>query len=60
MSTPQTHKPTRLTTIIDTIHALHFQGTSGGGFSGRVEEERKRRRVRALRSMAANPPDPHY
>eukprot|EP00983_Pelagomonas_calceolata_P046911 1140386-Pelagomonas_calceolata.AAC.1 len=35
-----------------------LRGTSGGGFAGRVEEERRRRRVRALRSTAANPPDP--
>eukprot|EP00983_Pelagomonas_calceolata_P014292 455725-Pelagomonas_calceolata.AAC.1 len=35
------------------------QGTSGGGFAGRAAEERRRRRVRESRSMAANPPDPH-
>eukprot|EP00983_Pelagomonas_calceolata_P098217 1158323-Pelagomonas_calceolata.AAC.4 len=35
------------------------QGTSGGKFAGRMEEERRRRRVRALRSMVAEPPDPH-
>eukprot|EP00983_Pelagomonas_calceolata_P032307 1014088-Pelagomonas_calceolata.AAC.1 len=34
-------------------------GLLGGGFAGRVEEERRRRSVWALRSMAANPPDSH-
>jgi len=53
------HAIQRLTTIINTRHALHFQGTSGGGFAGRAAEESRRRRVRASRSMAANPPDPH-
>eukprot|EP00983_Pelagomonas_calceolata_P029573 926574-Pelagomonas_calceolata.AAC.2 len=37
---------------------LHLHGTYGGGF-GRVAVESRRRRVRASRSMASNPPDPH-
>eukprot|EP00983_Pelagomonas_calceolata_P041986 1138295-Pelagomonas_calceolata.AAC.2 len=49
----------RLTTVINTRHALHYQGTSGGGVTGRVAVESRRRRVRASRSMADNPPDPH-
>eukprot|EP00983_Pelagomonas_calceolata_P041352 1138029-Pelagomonas_calceolata.AAC.1 len=53
------HAIQRLATIISTRHALHFQGTSGGGFTGRAAEESRRRRVQASRSMAANPPDPH-
>eukprot|EP00983_Pelagomonas_calceolata_P037876 1136559-Pelagomonas_calceolata.AAC.3 len=53
------HAIQRLTTIIYTRHALHFQGTSGGGVAGRVAVESRRRRVRASRSMADNPPDPH-
>eukprot|EP00983_Pelagomonas_calceolata_P124267 1161089-Pelagomonas_calceolata.AAC.1 len=46
-----------LTTIINTKHALHFQGTPG--VARRVAVESRRRRVRASRSMAANPPNPH-
>eukprot|EP00983_Pelagomonas_calceolata_P022187 697634-Pelagomonas_calceolata.AAC.1 len=34
-------------------------GTPGGGVAERVTEESSRRRVRASRSMADNPPDPH-
>eukprot|EP00983_Pelagomonas_calceolata_P058044 1145339-Pelagomonas_calceolata.AAC.4 len=45
-------------TIINTRHAHHFQGTSGGGFAGRGAVESRRRRVWASRSMADNPPDP--
>eukprot|EP00983_Pelagomonas_calceolata_P107061 1159303-Pelagomonas_calceolata.AAC.2 len=54
------HAIQTFTAIINTRHALHFQGTSGGGFAGRVAEESRRRRVWASRSMAANPPDPHW
>eukprot|EP00983_Pelagomonas_calceolata_P065748 1148714-Pelagomonas_calceolata.AAC.2 len=53
------HATQRLTTTFNKKHALHFQGTSGGGVAGRVTEESRRRRVRASRSMADNPPDPH-
>ena len=55
------HAIQRLSTIINTRHALCFQGASGrGGFAGRAATaEDGRRRVRALRGMAANPPDPH-
>eukprot|EP00983_Pelagomonas_calceolata_P093644 1157797-Pelagomonas_calceolata.AAC.11 len=45
--------------IINTRHALHFQGNSGGGVAGHVAVESRRRRVRASRSMADKPPDPH-
>eukprot|EP00983_Pelagomonas_calceolata_P093779 1157813-Pelagomonas_calceolata.AAC.2 len=50
----------KLTTtgIINTRHALHFQGTSGGGFAERVAVESGRRRARASRGMADNPSDP--
>eukprot|EP00983_Pelagomonas_calceolata_P063381 1147694-Pelagomonas_calceolata.AAC.8 len=44
--------------VIDARHALHFQGNPGGRFAGRVALESVRRRVRASRSMADNPPDP--
>jgi len=55
------HAIQRLSNIINTRHALCFQGASGrGGFAGRTATaEDGRRRVRALRGMAANPPDPH-
>jgi len=54
------HAIQKLSTIINTRHALCFQGASGRGFAGRAEAaEDGRRRVRALRGMAANPPDPH-
>mgnify|MGYP006296909187 CR=1 FL=1 len=54
------HAIQRLSTIINTRHALCFQGASGRGFAGRTEAaEDGRRRVRALRGMASNPPDPH-
>eukprot|EP00983_Pelagomonas_calceolata_P118454 1160510-Pelagomonas_calceolata.AAC.6 len=55
------HAIQRLTTIIDTRHALHFQGTSGVAFAGRMAVESRKRRVRtSLRSMAGSHPDPHY
>eukprot|EP00983_Pelagomonas_calceolata_P020408 643249-Pelagomonas_calceolata.AAC.1 len=42
------------------LHALCFQGASGRGFAGHAAAaEYGRRRVRALRGMASNPPDPH-
>eukprot|EP00983_Pelagomonas_calceolata_P083787 1156231-Pelagomonas_calceolata.AAC.1 len=53
------HAIQRRTTIIDTRHALHCQGTSGGGGAGRVAVESRRKRVRASRSMVDNPPGPH-
>eukprot|EP00983_Pelagomonas_calceolata_P064247 1148044-Pelagomonas_calceolata.AAC.7 len=53
------HAIQRITTILNRMHALHFQGNSGGGFAGRVAEESRRRRVRVSRSMADNSPDPH-
>ena len=55
------HAIQRLSTIINTRHALCFQGVSGrGGLAGRAAAaEDGRRRVRAHRGMAANPPDPH-
>eukprot|EP00983_Pelagomonas_calceolata_P116713 1160339-Pelagomonas_calceolata.AAC.9 len=36
---------------------LSTWGTSGGGVAGRLAVESRRRRVRASRNMAANPPD---
>eukprot|EP00983_Pelagomonas_calceolata_P134731 1162088-Pelagomonas_calceolata.AAC.3 len=53
------HAIQRLTTIMNARPALHFQGASEGEFAGRVAVESRRRRVRASRSMAVNPPDPH-
>eukprot|EP00983_Pelagomonas_calceolata_P053594 1143354-Pelagomonas_calceolata.AAC.8 len=53
------HAIQRLTTIINTRHALNFHGTSEGGGAGRLAVESRRRRVRASRSMADNPLDPH-
>jgi len=54
------HAIQRLTTIINTRHALCLQGTSGwGGVAGRAEVATRRRRVRASRGTADNPPDPH-
>ena len=55
------HAIQRLSTIINARHALCFQGVSGReGLAGRAAAaEDGRRRVRALRGMAANPPDPH-
>ena len=55
------HAIQRLSTITNTRHALCFQGASRrGGFAGRAATaEDGRRRVRALRGMAVNPPDPH-
>ena len=54
------HAIQRLSIIINTKHALCFQGASGRGFAGRAAAaEDGRRRVRALRGMASNPPDPH-
>eukprot|EP00983_Pelagomonas_calceolata_P081861 1155728-Pelagomonas_calceolata.AAC.8 len=49
----------KLTTIINARHALHFQEPTGGKLAGRAAVENGRGRVRAPRSMADNPPDPH-
>eukprot|EP00983_Pelagomonas_calceolata_P001781 59775-Pelagomonas_calceolata.AAC.1 len=49
----------RLTTIINTRHALCLHGGFWGGVAGRAAVEDGRRRVRTSRSMASNPPDPH-
>eukprot|EP00983_Pelagomonas_calceolata_P048927 1141278-Pelagomonas_calceolata.AAC.3 len=56
---PYRHAIQRLTTIVDTRHALHFQGTAGGGVVGCVAVESRRRRVQASRSMVDNPPGPN-
>ena len=55
------HAIQRLSTIINTRHALCFQGVSGrGGLAGHAAgAEDGRTRVRAHRGMAANLPDPH-
>eukprot|EP00983_Pelagomonas_calceolata_P114107 1160059-Pelagomonas_calceolata.AAC.13 len=55
------HAIQRLTAIINTRHALHFQEIWVRGWvgAGRLAEESRRRRIRASRIMAANPPDPH-
>eukprot|EP00983_Pelagomonas_calceolata_P046902 1140381-Pelagomonas_calceolata.AAC.4 len=51
---------TTITTIINSRHALCFQGASGeGGVAGCAEVNTKRRRVWASRGMADNLPDPH-
>eukprot|EP00983_Pelagomonas_calceolata_P086802 1156837-Pelagomonas_calceolata.AAC.2 len=38
--------------------ALYCQGASGEKYDGRMAVESRKRRVRASRSMADNPPDP--
>eukprot|EP00983_Pelagomonas_calceolata_P037424 1136322-Pelagomonas_calceolata.AAC.4 len=52
------HAIQRLTTIINPRHA-RFHGGFWGGVAGRAAAEDGRRRVRASRSMASKPPDPH-
>eukprot|EP00983_Pelagomonas_calceolata_P015885 503671-Pelagomonas_calceolata.AAC.1 len=54
------HAIQRLTTINSTRHALCFHGGFWGGSAGGAAAADSRRRVRASRSMASNPPDPHY
>eukprot|EP00983_Pelagomonas_calceolata_P070287 1150727-Pelagomonas_calceolata.AAC.1 len=53
------HAIQKPTTTSSTRRALHFPGTSGGGFAERVAVESRRRRAWASRSMTDNPPDPH-
>eukprot|EP00983_Pelagomonas_calceolata_P087735 1157021-Pelagomonas_calceolata.AAC.8 len=53
------HAIQRFTTIINIRRALCFHRGFGGGFAGRAAVEDGRRRVRASRSMASNPPGPH-
>eukprot|EP00983_Pelagomonas_calceolata_P117467 1160419-Pelagomonas_calceolata.AAC.2 len=47
------------TQILQLKNSLKEKGASEGEFSGRSAVEDGRRRVRASRSMASNPPDPH-
>eukprot|EP00983_Pelagomonas_calceolata_P008438 276032-Pelagomonas_calceolata.AAC.1 len=53
---PLTSNLARASPIMNTRHALHFQGTSEGGVAGRVAGESRRRRALASRSMVDNPP----
>eukprot|EP00983_Pelagomonas_calceolata_P079145 1154558-Pelagomonas_calceolata.AAC.1 len=48
------HAIQRLTTIINTGHALCFHGGFWGGVAGRAAAEDGRRRVWASKSMASN------
>eukprot|EP00983_Pelagomonas_calceolata_P062292 1147229-Pelagomonas_calceolata.AAC.2 len=53
------HAVQKLTTVINTRHALGFLRGFWGGSAGRAAAQDGRRRVRASRSMASNPPVPH-